>query len=125
MTEAIFMAELPVVLTNGNDGRGGRWFSSANVRKKIEKTLRMGGFDRSNLDKFPPGVTLTLTRVIGKGGRLWDSDSIGRGNAKELIDALVALGWFVDDGPRWIVETRYRQIVDRKKVPCVLVEITK
>jgi len=115
----LYAATLPILLFNGNAGRGSKWFSSAKMRKSIEKQLVYSGFNRRNLNPFPCGVTLTLTRVVGKGGRLWDSDSIGRGNAKELIDALVSLGWFVDDGPRYIVETRYRQVIDRERGPCV------
>jgi len=113
---------LPIELTNGNDGRGSKWFSSAKVRKDIEAILRFSGFARR--EPFPAGITLTLTRVVGPKGKLWDSDSIGRGNAKELLDALVAVGWFVDDSPKWIVETRYKQVIDRKRGPCVDVEVT-
>lgn len=34
---------LPIELTNGNDGRGSKWFRSSNVRKRLEATLRTQG----------------------------------------------------------------------------------
>lgn len=115
-------ALLPIELTNGNDGRGSKWFSSAKVRKQIEAALR--ATDHTRKQPHKPGVTLTITRILGPGQRLWDSDSIGRGNAKELVDALVACGWFVDDGPKWIVETRYRQQVDRDVGPATAITVS-
>lgn len=115
-------ALLPIELTNGNDGRGSKWFSSAKVRRDIEAVLRCSYATRTQ--PHTPGVTLTITRIVGPKQRLWDSDSIGRGNAKELIDALVACGWFVDDGPRWIAETRYRQKVDRENGPATEITVS-
>ena len=102
---------LPVELTNGNDGRGSKWFSSAKARKAIEATLH--GHRRT---PFTGPVHLTLTRILGAGQRLWDHDSIGRGNAKELVDSLVALGWFFDDKPKWIFGVDYRQDDKRRSL---------
>ena len=65
-----------------------------------------------------------ITRILGKGQRLWDSSSIGRGNWKEIEDALVAIGWFHDDGPKWITETRFFQDAgQRQNGPAVRVRI--
>ena len=36
-------------------------------------------------------------------------------NLKELIDALVVVGWFVDDGPKYISEVRFRQRADNPR----------
>lgn len=56
--------------------------------------------------------------------RLWDSSSIGRGNWKEIEDALVVLGWFHDDCPKWIRETRFFQdALRRSDGPSIEVEI--
>lgn len=112
---------LPIKPTNGNDGRGHKWYRTAAVRDKIASRLRWLGLTR---EPFDVPVSLTLTRVLGKGERKWDADSIGRGNAKELIDSLVSLGWFHDDGPRWIRSVDYRQDDTRRDVgPCWEIEV--
>ena len=100
--------DLPFQLTNGNDGRGSKWFNSAKARKAYESQLRLLGLTRK---PFAGPVSVTVERVLGKGERLWDSSSVGRGSYKELEDALVACGFFVDDGPKWIVNTDFRQVV--------------
>lgn len=112
---------LPIELTNGNDGRGGRWFSSAKVRKKIEAELRELDLVRS---PFAIPVTVHIKRILGAGQRLWDADSILRGNSKELIDALVAVGWFVDDGPKYITEvTGSQDATQRRNGPSIVVTV--
>lgn len=119
----LLSAELPIELTNGNDGRGSKWFSSAKARDKIERDLRMLGMVRRPFDR---PVIVRVTRMLGAKQQLWDSSSCGRGNWKEIEDALVVLGWFVDDGPKFIVETRFRQISQRvtKRVkPSVVVDV--
>jgi len=104
---------LPIKLTNGNDGRGKAWFMSAAFRDKVEKKLRGLGLARS---PFPVPVTVTVTRILGKAERLWDSSSILRGNYKEIEDALVAIGWFVDDSPKHIAWTNGRQDDTRRDI---------
>ena len=47
-------------------------------------------------------VTIIVTRVLGKGERKWDADSVLRGSCKQLIDAIVATGLLVDDGPKYV-----------------------
>ena len=115
-------AELPIELTNGNDGRGGRWFSSAKMRKQIEAVLIATGHRRK---PFEAPVSLMVTRVMGKRQKAWDADSWQRGNLKELIDALVVVGWFTDDSPKYISEVRFRQRVPspRKAVSTTIVEV--
>lgn len=110
---------LPFELTNGNDGRGSRWFSSAKVRKKIEKDLRLMGLVRK---PFEVRVVNHVTRLYGKGQREWDSSSIGRGNWKEIEDAMVVCGWFHDDSTKYIKETRFFQKRGHGK-PEILVEV--
>lgn len=113
---------LPIELTNGNDGRGSKWFSSAKVRKSIEETLRAMGLDRQ---PFDAPVNVHITRILGKNQRLWDADSILRGNSKELIDALVAVGWFHDDGPKYIkAVTADQDATQRENGPSVIVKVT-
>jgi len=96
-------------MSNGNDGRGSKWFSSAKLRKAFEADIRHMRLTREPFS-FP--VIVRVTRILGKGQRLWDSSSIGRGNYKELEDALVACGWFHDDSPKWITETIFKQNPD-------------
>lgn len=105
MSEPILIV-LPFELTNGNDGRGSKWFKSANVRNKFEKELRLR---RMVWSPFLWPVKFTVTRVLGPGQRLWDSSSIGRGNWKEMEDALVACGLVFDDRPKYVTSTDFRQ----------------
>lgn len=117
-------AELPVELNNGNDGRGGKWFSSAKVRTKIEALLRAEG--HAMQQPISSGkVSILITRILGPRQQKWDADSYQRGNLKELIDALVVCGWFVDDGPKFIEEVRFKQLVldPRPSKSTTLVEV--
>jgi hypothetical protein len=119
----LFAEILPIELTNGNDGRGSKWFSSANARKKIEAKLRQLGHVR---EPFSQPVEVRVTRIVGPNQRLWDSSSIGRGNWKEIEDAMVACGWFHDDSPKHIVETRFFQDDEnRDKGPATFVQIVE
>ena len=88
---------LPIKPTNGNDGRGNTWFSSSRLRKDIATALAY-----LRRQPFREPVSVTLVRILGKGERYWDPSSVLRGNSKELLDALVELGWFVDDSIKWI-----------------------
>lgn len=114
-------ATFNIELTNGNDGRGNKWFSSAKVRSKIEQQLRAEGHER---EPFGHPVRLVITRVLKPRQSKWDADSILRGNSKELIDALVAIGWFVDDGPKWITRVDGEQDdMRRQDGPAVVVDV--
>lgn len=65
----------------------------------------------------------TVTRVRGPRERDFDEQNIGAGSAIELIDALTAAGYWVDDSPTWL-ETNFRQTAGGKvKGPAVVVEI--
>ena len=119
----ILRIQLPIELTNGNDGRGSKWFNSARLRKSIEIDLRNLGHSRAPFE-FP--VNIHLIRILGPRQSFWDSDSGFRGNAKELIDALVAVGWFVDDGPKWIKSATFSQDArQRKNGPGVCIVVSK
>lgn len=117
----LFSETLPIELTNGNDGRGNKWCSSSRVRKKIEEILRLMGHEREPIDG---PCCVHITRILGPNQRLWDADSILRGNAKELLDALVSLGWFVDDGPKWIKQVvGFQDDARRNEGPSVVVTV--
>jgi hypothetical protein len=109
---------LELKLTNGNDGRGNAFWKSAKFRKDCEQYLRMNALDR---EPFEVPVVVHVTRMFSGRERLWDSSSIGRGNWKEIEDALVAVGWFHDDCFKWIRRTVFDQ---RKHIEsCVMVEV--
>jgi hypothetical protein len=115
-------ATLSLELTNGNDGRGSKWFSSAKLRKVIESQLRANGHARST--PFQTPVVIRLTRILGQRQQLWDFSSWGRGNWKEIEDALVEIGWFVDDGPKYITDIRFVQFTPKvRRSPDILVEV--
>lgn len=115
---------LPIELTNGNDGRGSKWFNSAKMRKKIETKLRALGLTRS--EPIPYRCFNIVTRILGKGQRLWDSSSVGRGNWKEIEDAMVACGWWVDDSPKYIAHTAfYQDDTRRSEGPCIELKIRR
>ncbi len=97
---------LPFELTNSNDGQGGHWGGSSKARRQFESDLRKLGLV---FDPFTCKVSVVVVRILGKGQRLWDSSSVLRGNYKQLEDAMVACGWFTDDSPRYITDTRGRQ----------------
>jgi hypothetical protein len=105
-------------LTNGNDGRGNAFWKSAKFRKECEQYLRANQLQRK---PFEVPVIVHVTRMFSGRERLWDSSSIGRGNWKEIEDALVAVGWFHDDCPTWIQKT----VFDQRKYTesCVMVEV--
>ena len=120
MHRLLHKATFPFELTNGNDGRGSKWFSSSKLRIQFEKQLRDLGHVRTPFDRK---VIVRVTRHWAKRQREWDSSSVGRGNWKEIEDALVACGWFVDDGPKYIRETRYLQVPSVDCVPRTTVEV--
>lgn len=75
-------------------------------------------------DPFEFPVKVTLTRILGPNQRLWDADSVLRGNAKQLIDSLVAIGWFYDDSMKYIVQVVGDQdATQRENGPAVLIEV--
>ena len=109
---------LELKLTNGNDGRGKSFWGSANFRKSAEQYLRSFHKKRK---PFDVPVAVNVTRLFSGRERFWDSSSVGRGNWKEIEDALVAVGWFHDDCHKWIKRTVFDQ--QKYQESCVLVEV--
>ena len=115
---------LPIELDNGNTGRGHKWFKTNAEKQRILRNLTALGYRRDAPYNF--AVRLVVRRILGPGQRLWDASSVLRGNWKELEDALVNLGWFHDDSPKWIVAVDGRQDSKRRKDgPAVEIEIWK
>lgn len=109
-TETFF---LPFELLNKNSGQGHAWYQSANEKKLFDVGLKSLGLIR---EPYEVPVRLTITRILAPRQRLWDYDSVLRGNAKQLIDALVDAGWFHDDGPKWIVSVIGDQDASRRDI---------
>ena len=97
---------LPLEITNQNDGQGHSFWKKHRQRLQYQSDLRVLGHLRKPFDE---PVRIVATRILGKNQRLWDSSSVLRGSYKQLEDAMVACGWFVDDGPKYITETVGRQ----------------
>jgi hypothetical protein len=91
--------ELPIELTNNNTGRTQHFGRSASQRKKYERIIR-AKFGQQV--PFSSKVEIVVQRVLAARQRLWDQDSILRGNSKELIDAIVACGFLHDDKPEYV-----------------------
>ena len=112
---------LPFTLDNGNEGRTKHFGAAATRRKKYERQLRQLGQVRIPLTRQ---VDVVVTRILGPRQQLMDSTSLGRGNWKEIEDALVACGWFADDGPRQLRCTLFLQDDSRRDIgPAVLIEV--
>ena len=120
MANLIHETTLRINLTNSNDGQGKAWYKTAKARKDIETELRR---TKQQREPFSFPVCVRLVRILGPKQRLWDADSILRGSAKQLIDSLVAVGWFHDDKPQWIMQVIGDQKVDRVNGPAVQVQV--
>jgi hypothetical protein len=115
---------LPINLTNDNGGRSQHW-SKANKRKR-EFLEILASHMQVRTKPFPRGVTLVITRILGKRQQKWDNDSVLRGSSKELLDSLVQSGWFEDDGPEFIKRVIGNQTADfRHEGPAVWIEVLK
>lgn len=123
MDDPIYVATIPFDLSNNNDGQGRAWYRTAAVKKAITDQLARQEMHREPFE-FP--VRVVLTRILGPKQKLFDADSVLRGSSKQLFDALVDAGWFVDDGPKYITKVDGRQDkTKRSEGPAVLIEIFK
>lgn len=121
MKYPLLSVTLPINLSNNNSGQTRHWRKSHTDRKKFERMLRRLRLVRT---PFSVPVLLHVTRVLGKGQRYWDSDSVGRGNSKQIIDACTACGWWTDDSYKYIQHTAFFQDGGRRKDgPAVLIEV--
>lgn len=120
--ELLLSQELPILLTNANNGQAKNWYLTANDRTRFEKTIRRLGLVRT---PFTCPVIVRVTRLLTKRQRLWDVSSFFRGNYKQIEDACVACGWYHDDKPQWITDIRQRQIKDGRDKPAILIEVFK
>ena len=98
-------------LNNGNNGQTKHWSGSHKERQawrravdtcEVEtadgQVMSLFEFKETHLPHLNNAkVGLIITRVLGPRQRLWDPDSILRGNAKQLIDTLVEADIMEDD----------------------------
>ncbi len=114
---------MPVRLTNANNGQTKHYRPTAKFRKDCGAWCKVWFPGKRPFDH---PVRLVVTRILAKGQQLWDEDSIGRGNAKQLIDSMVACGIFHDDQRKWITNVDYRQDANQRlDYPRVSVRIIK
>ena len=110
-------------LVNDNNGRTQHW-SKASKRKKafVEQLTQLGAVRNEPYGFF---CNLVITRILGKNQREWDSDSVLRGNAKELVDALVFCNWFKDDKPSCLHVIGNQDASRRMVGPSIEIEVWK
>lgn len=104
-------------LKNGNQGRTKHWSSADRERRQWRDAVDRCGINHLDLPSSdqPWKAGVEVVRVLGKGQREWDPDSILRGNAKELIDTLVELRHIIeDDSAKWVAWAVGTQDVSRR-----------
>jgi hypothetical protein len=129
--------EIPMKLKNNNQGQGRHWSgshkeravasqarvwqpSTSESRSWVSLPEWLSGLDRKSGQK----IGIVVWRILGKGERLWDSDSVLRGNYKQIQDALTEAGLVEDDSPKYIEWVLGRQDDSiRDNGPKVIVEV--
>lgn len=103
-------------VSNRNYGQGHHWTKSNHAKKKMFAMCKQAKYFRwsPRQEDFltasikecsipsRQAVNIIATRILGKGQRLWDADSILRGDFKQLMDSIVQLGILEDDGPKFV-----------------------
>jgi hypothetical protein len=121
MLEGTLVAEveIPMKLKNNNQGQGRHWSGSHKERRMATEAVANATvkYFPSTTSEFTVGLSEWLTerhfdcdqkiglvvwRILGKRERLWDADSVLRGNYKQIQDALIEAGLAEDDSPKYI-----------------------
>lgn len=115
--QLLFTIEVPKELKNNNVGRSAHWSSAHKQKQQWNKALLQSDILTAtglslDFETFKTEVLLSqpiqqkvglvVERVLGKRQRLWDVDSIARGNLKEGLDAVVLSGILHDDSPKHV-----------------------
>ena len=130
MSETIRLGELrgriivPLDMRNDNSSST-HWRAGYAKSKQAQRAFDNGTVTVEPYHDRDKPVNLVVTRVLGKGQRRWDADSILRGRqAKALVDCLTKDGWINDDGPRWVALALGNQIDNtRDKGPAVIISV--
>jgi hypothetical protein len=110
---------LPIELKNRNDGQGYSHWRTVKEKQQIDDVMSL--FRRK---PFDVPVFLVITRLIGTKQQPFDTDSLLRGNWKQIQDSMVQAGWFYDDNPTCIRGVYGRQdATDRSKGPAIRVQV--
>ena len=111
--------EVPMKLKNNNQGQGRHWSGSHKERSLASQAVaearvwQPSTSESSSWVSLPEWLSerhwdvgtklgLVVYRILGKGERLWDADSVLRGNYKQIQDALIEAGLAEDDSPKYI-----------------------
>jgi len=103
-------------LKNYNTGQTKHWSTAHREKKAMTLALRDGwvtypgdGNLRLNAflneimtEPFSKMVDISVKRILGKGQRLLDPDSLTRGNCKQLIDSIVDEKILADDSAKYV-----------------------
>lgn len=132
---------LPMKLKNNNQGQGHHWSGSHKERRTASEAVSNATFGYTMSDhtkisyklsewlsgpNYVSGSKLGLVvwRVLGPRERLWDADSVLRGNYKQIQDALIEAGLAEDDSPKYIDWVLGRQDKERRdEGSCVEIEL--
>ena len=115
-TNRILTIGISADLKNNNNGQTKHWSTAHRDKKIMMVALReamiiypgdgnctFSVFKKQIMTQpFDRIVDITIKRILGKGQRLLDPDSITRGNCKQLVDSLQDAGIIKDDSCRHI-----------------------
>lgn len=122
----LFRLSLPLEISNRNDGRGHQWFRTDAEKKAVAEALQIfypNGPPAEAREMDSGGtVNLVVRRILGKRQRWFDPDSILRGNAKEIVDAIVDHGFLSGDGYPAVGFVAGVQIKDPEAGPALAVD---
>ena len=111
ISEQLFTITIYKELKNNNVGRSAHWSSAHKSKREWANALKTADVVTETgvhftLPEFHNDVLLNahvqqrvgiiVKRVLGKGQRFWDADSILRGNLKEGLDSIVDAGLLLD-----------------------------
>ena len=131
---------MPMKLKNNNQGQGHHWSGSHKERRTASEAVDTARFSYHMtcgtlvnlrlLDWLTERhvcngkLGIVVWRVLGPRERLWDADSVLRGNYKQIQDALIEAGLAEDDSPKYIDWVLGRQDKERRgEGPCVEIEL--
>lgn len=133
--------EIPMKLKNNNQGQGRHWSGSHKERRTATEAVadarvwtpatkesgvyqRLSDWTRAIQFGKDEKLGLVVWRILGKRERLWDADSVLRGNYKQIQDALIEAGLAEDDSPKYIEWVLGRQDDSiRDQGPKVLIDV--